>query len=195
MVPTALLNLLLITNRFQVRWFNSIICMHLVNSMMALLLILARISDYCKQRNCVLARAGYVAIMGSIFWFIAAYLHHLIKKIEMEMEADINGIDSKDEKPRLALPAPSDESNGNEDYGEVPPEGELLALPAPGDDNEDEEAPLPRKAKATKKSTTIGVKKKKTKPTSPPPTNAGPKKKSGNKKKKQEAVNKADDMA
>jgi hypothetical protein len=115
---TAFFNFFLIWRRFSLRWFTIMIVMHIVNTTLCLLLLVGLSSTICANTNCVLGRAGYVAIVGAVFWLIATILYYCMREKELELQ-----MDQPDEFP----PKPY------EDYEEAPryedEEEPRLALP------------------------------------------------------------------
>jgi hypothetical protein len=115
---TAFFNFFLIWRRFSLRWFTIMIVMHIVNTTLCLLLLVGLASTICANTNCVLGRAGYVAIVGAVFWLIATILYYCMREKELELQ-----MDQPDEFP----PKPY------EDYEEAPryedEEEPRLALP------------------------------------------------------------------
>jgi hypothetical protein len=122
-IPAAFLNCVLFWSRFDLGWFYPLIGLHLLNALFCFMLLVGLRSEFCETVDCILARAGYVAIVAGFIWLIAACLLYLVRKKEAEMSTNPNGVDLKDieadKEEMLALPAP---------------EEERLALPAPGDD-------------------------------------------------------------
>ena len=120
------MNFFLIWSRFDLGWFYPLIAVHVLNSFLSFMLLIGLRSDLCDYVGCVLARAGYIAIAAGVLWLLAALLLLRVRQLESEMPPpEPNGVDLIDretEKP-LALPAPE----------------QRLALPAPGDDGDDDE--------------------------------------------------------
>ena len=100
--------------------------MHVFNSFLNFMLLIGMKSVVCESRDCKLARGGYVAILGGLFWFVAAILLFLVRRVEDELERDSNDKSWEDDfdEERLHLPQ-QDESDEEEEHEA------RLALPAP----------------------------------------------------------------
>jgi len=123
-VPAAFANFVMLWSRFELGWFYPLIAIHIFNAFMSFMLLIGLRSKLCSVQNCVLARAGYVAIIAGFLWLLAAILLYLVRRKEAEMASKPNGVDLKDienDGEVLALPAPE----------------KHLTLPAPDDDDDD----------------------------------------------------------
>jgi hypothetical protein len=199
-------------------WFYPLIGLHVLNAFFCFMLLIALRSDFCEAVNCILARAGYVAIVAGFMWLIAAFLLYLIRKKEAEMSTNPNGVDLKDieadreemlalppsEEPRLALPAPGDDKRKKKKKAPSSREVPLALPPSESDAAAQNQTPKSKPRKSVQKSPVSSSNRssmsdsksprkstkspKKGAPTSP--TSAGTKKK----KKKKPAGTKPDDI-
>lgn len=126
-IPAAVLNFFFFSGRVSLELFIPWIAIHVLNSFLNFMLLIGKSSLLCTSRDCKLARAGYVAIIGGFLWLLAAVLLCFIRRIESGLRMGANGVGRKDDddEERLALPAP-DYSDGERSEKEAP-----LALPAP----------------------------------------------------------------
>ena len=85
--------------------FTGLVGAYISLAIMTLLLLVGLSSDLCDAFDCRMGRGGYLAILDSILWMIAACLAFKMKG-DMESSAGEEDYDDDkgDEKPLPALP-------------------------------------------------------------------------------------------
>lgn len=165
-IPVAFLNCVLFWSRLDLGWFYPLIGVHVLNAFFSFMLLVGLRSELCEAVDCILARAGYVAIVAGFLWLFAAFLLYLVRKKEAEMSTNPNGVDFKDieadkeemlalpapEEERLALPAPDDSPQRKKKAPKAPSSREVpLALP-PSESAAQKETPKSNLKNSVKKS-------------------------------------------
>lgn len=113
-------NVYMFFERMSLVFFFPWIGLHILNSFFNFMLLIGIKSLLCTSRECKLARAGYVAIVGGIFWLVVAILLVLVRNAERQLQDEDRPVgDQYDDEPDL------------EQIEDDPEKETPLALPAP----------------------------------------------------------------